>query len=203
VLTALASGLLLGLSCGLAPGPLMALVMAQALQHGWREGCKVALAPLITDAPVIMLALALASRAAELQKVLGTLSIAGGLFVLYVAVDTIRPARAKVEVAVVRPKSWLRGALANLLSPHPWLFWMTVGATTLAKAITVSWQAATVFLGVFYLLLVGSKVLLALAVGRSREFLKGRDYRLIMQMLGVLLAVFALLLLCDGMQRFQ
>ena len=80
---------------------------------------------------------------------------------------------------------------------------MTVEATTLAKAITVSWQAATVFLGVFYLLLVGSKVLLALAVGRSREFLKARAYRLIMQMLGVLLAVFALLLLCDGMQRFQ
>ena len=53
------------------------------------------------------------------------------------------------------------------------------------------------------LLLVGSKVLLALAVGRSREFLKGRAYRLIIQMLGVLLAVFALLLLCDGMQRFQ
>ena len=169
MLTALASGVLLGLSCGLVPGPLMTLVLTQTLRHGWREGCKVALAPLITDAPIIMLALALASRAAELQRVLGMLSIAGGLFVLYLAADTIRLPRATVAVVPVRPKSWLKGTLANLLSPHPWLFWMTVGATTMAKAIDSSWLAATVFVAVFYLLLVGSKVLLALAIGRSRR----------------------------------
>ena len=109
MLTAIASGVLLGLSCGLAPGPLMTLVLTQTLRHGWREGCKVALAPLITDAPIIMLALALASRAAELQRVLAVLSIAGGLFVLYLAVETIRPPRASVSVVPVRPKSWQCG----------------------------------------------------------------------------------------------
>ena len=89
-----------------------------------------------------------------------------------------------------------------MLSPNPWLFWMTVGAATLAKAVTVSWLAATAFLAVFYLLLVGSKMLLGLAAGRSREFLRGRAYRLIMRVLGVLLAVFGVLLIYDGVQRF-
>jgi len=201
VLTAFLSALLLGLTAGLAPGPLMTLVLSQSLQHGSREGCKVALAPIITDSPIILLALTLASGAAEMQGVLGTLSIAGGLFVLYLAVDTFRPERAEAEVADVRPKSWLKGILTNLLNPHPWLFWMTVGAATLANAIAASWLAAAVFLGVFYLLLVGSKVLLALAAGRSRRFLKGRIYRLIMRMLGLLLVVFAVLLLRDGVRR--
>jgi hypothetical protein len=45
MITALASGAFLGLSCGLAPGPLLALVLAQTLRHGrgslrqfWRGG---------------------------------------------------------------------------------------------------------------------------------------------------------------------
>jgi threonine/homoserine/homoserine lactone efflux protein len=41
MMTALVSGVLLGLCCGLAPGPLLALVLAQTLRHGAREGCKI------------------------------------------------------------------------------------------------------------------------------------------------------------------
>ena len=202
MLSALASGLLLGLSCGMAPGPLMTIVVAQSLRHGWREGCKVALAPLITDAPIIAIAAAVASRAAEMQRVLGALSIAGGLFVLYLAVDTARPHRLQAQPVDVRPKSLLRGTLANVLSPNPWLFWMTVGAATLAKAVAASWLAATVFLVLFYVLLIGSKMVLSVAVGKSRHFFEGRLYQYTMRTLGALLAVFGLLLLVDGVQRF-
>lgn len=66
MMTALASGVLLGLSAGLAPGPILALVLAQTLRHGSREGCKIALTPLITDPPIILVALAMASKLAEL-----------------------------------------------------------------------------------------------------------------------------------------
>jgi threonine/homoserine/homoserine lactone efflux protein len=49
--SAVLSGAALGLSAGVTPGPLLALVIAQTLTHGPREGGKVALAPLLTDAP--------------------------------------------------------------------------------------------------------------------------------------------------------
>jgi len=39
-------------------------VLAQTLRHGPREGCKIALTPLVTDAPIIALALALAAKLA-------------------------------------------------------------------------------------------------------------------------------------------
>jgi len=201
-MTALASGLLLGLSCGLAPGPLMTLVLAQTLRHGPREGCKIALAPFLTDAPIILLALALAAGVAEFQKVLGCLSVAGGIFVLYLAWDTFRPARVAPEASDTPPRSWAKGVLANLLNPHPWLFWLTVGAATLAKAMAASGLAAAAFLGAFYLMLVGSKLLLALMAGRSREWLAGRPYRWVMRALGVLLAVFAALLFREGLKHF-
>src|SRR5512141_1367801 len=85
MMAALASGVLLGLSAGLAPGPMLALVLAQTLRYGPREGCKIALTPFVTDAPIIVVALALATKLAKLQLLLGLASITGAVFVLYLA----------------------------------------------------------------------------------------------------------------------
>ncbi len=196
----LLSGLLLGLYAGLSPGPLMALVLAQTLRHGPREGCKVALVPLLTDLPIILVAVALASKLSELQPLLGVLSVAGGAFVMYLAYEAWRPARPDTADAPTRPNSWMKGILTNVLSPHPWLFWMTVGAASLAKAMTVGRHAAIAFLALFYGLLVGSKLTMVLLAGRSRRFLAGRPYRIINCALGVLMAVFAVLLIREGIK---
>ena len=101
---ALATGVLLGLSAGLAPGPLLALVLAQSLRHGAREGCKVAVTPLLTDAPIILLALIIAAKLAALRPLLGVVSIAGGAFVLYLAWDCFRPVRDNAEPLAERPR---------------------------------------------------------------------------------------------------
>ncbi len=203
MLTVITSAAVLGLASGLAPGPLLTLVIAHSLRHGPREGCKIALAPLLTDAPIIALTLALVSRLANQHLVLGTLSLAGGCFVLHLAADTFRPARVDLDTPGAAPRSWLNGALTNLLNPHPWLFWMTAGATMLARAVAESWLTAVAFLGLFYLMLVGSKILLALVVGRSRAFLEGRPYRIVLQTLGVLLAGFAVLLFREAWKHFR
>jgi threonine/homoserine/homoserine lactone efflux protein len=200
MMTALATGVFLGISCGLAPGPLLALLLAQTLRHGAREGCKIALMPLVTDAPIIVVALVVAAKLAELRPLLGIVSIAGGAFVLYLAWDSFRPVRLGAEAPAERPRSWFKGIFTNLLSPHPWLFWLTVGAAILAKAIAQSWLAAVAFLFGFYLLLVGSKVLVALMAGRSRDLLTGRPYRVVMRVIAVLLGVFALLLFREGLK---
>jgi threonine/homoserine/homoserine lactone efflux protein len=99
---------------------------------------------------------------------------------------------------VEHPRSWIEGILTNLFNQHPWLFWLTVGAATLAKAIAQSWLAAVGFLCGFYLLLVGSKVLVVLLAARSRDLVAGRPYRVVMCVLAVLLAFFALLLFREG-----
>lgn len=201
MMTALASGILLGLSCGLAPGPLMALVLAQTLRHGLREGCKIALTPLLTDAPVILLALALAAKLAELRFWLGFVSIAGAVFVLYLAWDTLRPPRPALETRAEHPGSWFKGIVTNLLNPQPWLFWLTVGAAILARALTRSWLTALAFLGGFYLLLISSKIVLALLAARSRHLLTGRPYRVVLRVLSALQVVFALLLFREGLKQ--
>jgi threonine/homoserine/homoserine lactone efflux protein len=200
--TALMSGCLLGLAAGLAPGPLLALTLSHSLQHGPLEGCKIALSPLLTDAPVILLAVFLASRAADVQPLLGLLSLAGGLFVGYLAWATLRTSPSPLQSDSESPRSWFKGVATNLLSPHPWLFWMTVGTSSLARALEHGWLTAAAFLCAFYLLLIGCKLSLALLAGRSRRWLSGPAYRWVLRTLAVFLMLFAAFLLRESWHRF-
>ncbi len=92
--------------------------------------------------------------------------------------------------------------MANLLNPHPYLFWFVIGAPTLLKAWDVGVVAAVLFLIGLYVCLVGSKVLIAWLVARSRGFLKSRGYVYVNRLLGAALAVFALLFVRDGLRFF-
>jgi len=203
MIAALASGILLGFSTGLSPGPMLALVLAQTLRHGSREGRKIALTPLVTDPPIILVTLALATRLARQGPLLGIVSIAGAVFVLYLAWESFNPLRQAAEAQAERPRSWFKGIVTNLLNPHPWIFWLTVGAAILANAMTQGWQVAAAFLFGFYLMLVGSKVGVALLAGRSRNLLAGRPYRVVMRVLAVMLALFALLLFREGLKHLE
>jgi threonine/homoserine/homoserine lactone efflux protein len=59
--TYLFMGMVLGLSAGLSPGPLLALVISETIGLGIRAGIRVALAPLISDIPVLIVSFLLVS----------------------------------------------------------------------------------------------------------------------------------------------
>lgn len=192
-------GALLGVSAGLAPGPLLALVIAETLRHGVGAGVRIALAPLVTDLPIILLTWFLLSRLASFHAILGVISLAGGLFVFAMGYGSLRIRGVEVQTTGEPPRSLAKGVLTNLLSPHPYLFWFSVGAPTLTAAAAASPAAPWLFVGAFYLLLVGAKIALALVAGRSRAWLSGPAYRTIMRLLGVMLMVLAGLLVRDGL----
>ena len=79
MVSSLAAGIILGLTAGVAPGPLMALVITQTLRHGVVEGVKVAVVPLFTDLPIIIVSLVMLSSLAKLEYVLGVISFVGGI----------------------------------------------------------------------------------------------------------------------------
>jgi threonine/homoserine/homoserine lactone efflux protein len=89
--------------------------------------------------------------------------------------------------------------MINALNPHPYLFWATVGAPFLLRSGQEGLPAPLLFLLGFYLFLVGSKVFLAIVVGKSRAFLTRKGYIWTMRFLGCLLGAFALFLLKDAL----
>ncbi|MGD8491992.1 MAG: LysE family translocator [Desulfobacterales bacterium] len=196
----LSAGILLGLAAGFAPGPLLVLVISETLRHGIGAGLKVSIAPLITDVPIILVSLFLLNRLAQYKSILGCISIFGALFILYLAFESLRTRGVELNLSAVKTGSFKKGVITNALNPHPYIFYMTVGTPIIYRSLQQNILATLSFVGSFLLLLVGSKVVLALVVGRSRTFLKERLYIWVMRILGVLLIIFSIVLLRDGFE---
>lgn len=194
----LIAGITLGLYSGLSPGPLLILLISQTLKHGHKEGIKVAFSPLITDLPIIIVSLLFLSFVAGYSSILGVISIFGGLFLLYMAYESFKTRGLPDNIELKEPKSLKKGVTVNFLNPAPYLFWITVGGPIIITAYTGSILAPLMFIIGFYALLVGSKIVLAFAAGKSREFITGRPYIYIMRILGIVLVLFALYFFNQG-----
>ena len=159
-------GLSLGLGAGLAPGPLLALVVRATLRHGFAAGARLAFAPLLSDAPIVVVAILVLGHLGD--TALAALSAAGAVFVAWLAWDALHE-RAEPTAA---PSGDLRRAVAvNALSPHPWLFWATVGGPLVVEA---GGAGGAAFIAGFYATLVGTKVAIAGIVEAGRRRGSGR-----------------------------
>jgi len=192
-------GVVLGLSAGLAPGPLLTLVISETILHDIRAGIKVALAPLVTDLPIVLLTVFILSKLSNFHGILGVISLVGGFVVLGMGIQGLKAKGLEFNLQKTRPKSLTKGILVNILSPHPYLFWLSVGAPTMTRANDQNVFFAAAFVISFYLLLIGSKIMLAVLVGKSKTILKGSVYIYTMKFLGLALCALAVFLFKDGL----
>ena len=193
------TGILLGLSAGLSPGPLLALVIAETVRHDIKAGIRVALAPLITDFPIIVVTVFVLNHLSRFHLILGFITLAGACLVLFLGYDSLRVKPVEMDTTLARKRSLLKGIFVNAMSPHPYLFWFSVGGPILLKSLEKKPITGILFLCSFYFLLVGSKVAIALLVNRSRSFLFGKPYLVIMKILGLFLIGFSLFLFQEGL----
>ena len=196
-------GIILGLSAGFAPGPLLTLVISETLQHNIRSGIKVALAPIVTDLPIILISLFILAKLSIFHTILGIISLGGGLFLLILGWQSLKTQGIDLVVPVASPKSLSKGIFTNFLSPHPYLFWLSVGAPTMSKAMNSHPLAGVTFIGSFYFCLIGAKIAVAILTGKSKSFLTGNSYRAIIRCLGLFLIILAGKLFYDGLQLLQ
>jgi threonine/homoserine/homoserine lactone efflux protein len=196
----LSAGVILGFSLGFSPGPLMALILSQTFQHGIKEGIKVAIAPLLTDLPIILVSLLVLTRVAHFRTILGIVSLVGGLFVLKLAYESIRARELSFSTGNSQPQSIRKGAIVNALNPHPYIFWLTAGTPMILKAWNEGLVTASTFVVGFLGCLVAAKVITAVLAGKARPFLKGKMFRYFIRILGLFLLAFALLLFKDGLK---
>lgn len=199
-ITCLTMGAVFGLTAGISPGPLLTLVISETLRHNKTEGVKIAVAPLITDIPIVLLTIFILSKMASSDIVLGLISILGGIFIAYLGYDSIRSKGIEIDVQNLKPKSIRKGIIVNILSPHPYIFWLMVGAPITVKAYQASPVAAFAFIIAFYVMLIGSKISIALIVDKSRAILKNKVFIWTLRILGLVLMIFAILLIKEGIR---
>jgi threonine/homoserine/homoserine lactone efflux protein len=195
------TAVVLGATSGLTPGPLLTLVVAESFQRGFRSGAAVAIAPIITDAPIVLLIVLLANSLSSMDYVIGTLYLAGSAYLTYLSVEIFRIKGMEVDTTSGVRASFIKGVAANLLNPAPYIFWLTVGAPLLLQAKEISWMVLAAFIGFFYGLLVGTKLLLAVLIGRNRHILEGRYYIAVIRFMGIALLFFAAVFIKSGIDE--
>ena len=193
------AGFLLGAPSGCAPGPMLLLIISETLSHGKKAGFKVACMPLLTDAPILIASALLFNQIANMNMLLGGISVIGSIFLFYLGIKNIRAANSEFLDYTPHPLQLKEIMFANMTNPNPYLFWLTVGTPLMVKSFQHNLITGLIFIISFYLGLVGVKLTLALAAGKSRDFLQGLLYRRTMQLLSLMLMGFSVYLMLEGM----
>lgn len=161
-----------GFAAAVQPGPFQTYLISQTLSRGWKRTLPTALAPLISDGPIIALCLLVLSQVpAWLQRFL---YIAGGSFILYLAYGAYR-AWKNFDPNISSTQSGaqqgvLKAALVNRLNPNPYIYWTLVTGPILF----IGWRETPVngvgFLAGFFVALIFSLSAIILVFGTARQF---------------------------------
>ena len=165
-------GLLLGFPAAASPGPLQAYFLSETMRVGWRRTLPSALAPLISDLPIILLVLLILTRTPD--WFLRIIRIGGGVFLLYLAASYLISFRrgSEDESTPEQPvrSSVFKAAFTNLLSPNPYIFWGIVAGPILLSAWQQSASLGLSFILGFYGTLIGGFVLFITVFATGRRY---------------------------------
>ena len=155
-------------AAAIQPGPLQAFMLASVTRVGWKRTLPAALAPIVSDGPIILGVVFLLGWLPEGWT--GWLRAAGGVFLLYLAWSSFRqwqggPMEAAEEDK--SPRTLLQAVVVNLLNPAPYLAWSLVLGPALVEAWGQSPGFGIALLAAFYGILTLGNALVIVAFGAT------------------------------------
>jgi len=128
MLTYLIFGITYAFAAAVQPGPFQTYIISQTLKKGWRATLPAALAPVISDGPIILLVLLLLSTVPD--NFVYILRICGGLFLLYLGINAFISWRKfdtdKSFSNDLSQQTLFNAVLVNFLNPAPYLGWSLI-----------------------------------------------------------------------------
>lgn len=164
-------GVALGIAAAATPGAFQAYLITQSIIGGFKKGGIVAFSPLISDPPVVIIVVLFLNQLPE--SFLKTVSLAGGIFVIYLAYNIFRRWRKSSTVIVEESQTSrgyiFRGAILNILSPGLYLYWTLVNGPLLISAIHKSYLHGLSFLMGFYVFFVGGMLIISVIFAQAQR----------------------------------
>jgi threonine/homoserine/homoserine lactone efflux protein len=154
----LLQGLGYGGAAAAQPGPFQAYLLSQTLKNGLRSTLVAALAPLMSDGPIVLLVLLVLTQMPD--WFVAALRFGGGFFLLFLAYKAYRSAREMTVTAVAdlpnpKKQSIREAALMNMLSPNAYLFWSTIAGPIFLEGWRQAPSHGLAFMLGFYGALIG------------------------------------------------
>lgn len=154
------------------PGPFQAFLVSQTIKNGWRHTLPTALAPLVSDGPIVVLMFLLLTQTPN--WFLSGVQILGGLFVLYLAWGAFVAAKRMGTSLVILPEAasqnFLKATLMNMLSPGPYLFWGLLAGPIVIDGWRQSPAMGLSFVVGFYMALIGGFAAFIILLGTASRF---------------------------------
>ena len=180
------------LSGVMMPGP----VFAACVVKGYREptaGLKIALGHALVEIPVILLLVFGLKYVLDNRTLLMVIGIVGGSVLMYMGLSMIRFRRGEDEDADYLPYNSVSvGVMTTVANPYFFVWWATVGAALISKALGFPGWFIVVF--VFFHLLCDAAwdFVVSYAVYRSRKLWTIRVEKIVFAFFGLLLIGFGI-----------
>jgi threonine/homoserine/homoserine lactone efflux protein len=133
----------LGIALGASPGPVQLLLFSEASRGGLGRGLRAMVGANATFGVMLLVLAAGLSSLRPAEPFLRVVQVAGGAFLLFLAVDAVRESRRPgvIDAAGRRTHPSTRGVVAVILNPGVYVFLATTGAALLADAATEGGRA--------------------------------------------------------------
>jgi threonine/homoserine/homoserine lactone efflux protein len=193
MLSYLAFGITYAFAAAVQPGPFLTYIICQTLSRGWKRTLPAAFSPLLSDVPIVILALLLLSQVRDGFFLF--LHFGGGIFLLYLSSRSFKAlwnfdTNDAVDVQSGQ-QTLMNAALVNVLNPNPYIGWTLIMGPLFLKG----WREAPIngisLLLAFYCTMIISLVGIILLFAFARN-LGPRVNRISLGLSGVALACFGI-----------
>lgn len=190
-----------GLVAGLKPGPLGVYVIHQTMSQSNRQGMLASMAPLITDGPIILLALVLTLAVDDISWFISGISIVGGIYLASIAYKIFSAPSSINPSGTQDSKGSLGTAVKiNLLNPSPYLFWLTIGSSYILMGTVLD---GGIFISCALFSLCATKYIVAISIKSLGKRFNPRVYSTILRSLSFPLLIFSVQLLYTGISTWR
>ncbi len=184
-------GLLLGISAGVSPGPLMAVLISETLKGNIKNGVIISIVPVLTDIPLIIILLIFLHKIEYQEMIIKVLSFCGFIVLFYYGIKDIFTSKVNLDINKSSIGSLKKGLLTNILNPHPYIFWGLIGVPFMVGGTIFQMIG---FVSGFFAGIVGSKIAIALVTEKSKKFINSRYYIYLIRGSGIVLIIFGMIL---------
>jgi threonine/homoserine/homoserine lactone efflux protein len=199
MLTYLLFGITYALAAAIQPGPFQAFIISRTLENGWKKTLPAALAPVLSDAPIIVLVLVILNNVPS--DLLRFLQIGGGVLLLYLAYGSFKSflhfEKLKKSEKIKNDNTLLKAVLVNILNPSPYIGWSLIMGPLFIKGYRETPGYGIALIVGFYVTIVLSQAGIILLFGLAKN-LGPKVTRIILGIASIGLAAFGLYLLWQG-----
>jgi len=186
----LSSVVLISLSGVMMPGPVFAVTLSKGYES-WVAGVGVALGHGMVELPLVAAIYLGFARFFDLELVKAILGVAGGALLIYMGFGMFLRRR---EMSGGNPGlsqgSVMAGSLTTVSNPYFFLWWTTIGAALMTKAIAFGLAGILLFVLVHWLCDLGWCSLVSLTVYRSKHLWSRKLHRILFGLSGAILIGF-------------